>query len=76
MKWLVLAGYLIFAPFTYAALLAKANSISMGAGAGYAAEQCRSEAGTSAFLALLPPLWVGSPFVTGFYEHGLKWSCP
>jgi hypothetical protein len=26
-------------------------------------------------MALLPPAWILHPFLTGFYEHGLQFTC-
>jgi len=39
-------------------------------------EDCRTDMGISMLTGLLPPTWIIAPFVTGFYEHGFKFSCP
>jgi len=36
----------------------------------------RNHLAASCFFAMLPPLWLFSPFVTGFYEHGWTLSRP
>lgn len=41
-------------------------------GSDHAREQYRNGLAISCFFALLPPTWIASPFVTGFYRHG--WS--
>lgn len=40
------------------------------------ADECRRHMGAAMLFAALPPLWIGAPFVTGFYERGFKFSCP
>ncbi len=37
---------------------------------------CRHDLAFSIGWSLFPPAWILAPFVTGFYEHGFKWSCP
>ena len=58
---------------TWPALLADWQSIGDGE---FAASSCRHELGAAMGVAILPPVWVVTPFMTGFYEHGLKFSCP
>lgn len=36
---------------------------------------CRQDMGQAALLSLIPVTWVIAPFMTGFYEHGFKWTC-
>jgi hypothetical protein len=35
-------------------------------------EEYRSELGISALFAFLPPIWIASPFITGFYKFGWR----
>lgn len=39
-------------------------------GVAYAQEHYRKDLGFCGGWSLLPPAWLLSPFVTGFYEHG------
>ena len=37
-------------------------------------ESYRENLGISGLFAMMPPLWIASPFVTGFYENGWRLS--
>lgn len=37
---------------------------------------CRREMAEGMGWALLPTDWLIAPFVTGFWEYGMKFSCP
>lgn len=37
---------------------------------------CRSDLGFSALYSIIPPFWIASMLVTGFWEHGFQWGCP
>jgi hypothetical protein len=65
--WLALSG------ITYPAILAEEQHI--GRDDGFAEEHCRHEMGTSILFSLLPPIWLGAPFLTGFYEYGFQFNC-
>lgn len=41
-----------------------------------ACERYRSRLAMAAFFALLPPMWVMSPFMTGFYRYGWRLKPP
>ena len=59
---------------TYPALLADHQN-SAGISRAIERQFCRKDAGTSAFMALLPPAWISTPFLTGFYENGFQFTC-
>lgn len=70
---IILICYLTLAPLTYAELLAEFQSSAYGS--LNAARDCRTDIGDSALLSLLPPVWIADFFLSGFYEHGLQWTC-
>lgn len=37
---------------------------------------CRRDLAFSVGIAVLPPAWLITLAVTGFYEHGFRWRCP
>lgn len=72
-RLLIVAGYAVFAPLTYGALLADIQNTGLPE---YKVGHCRSDMGAAAGMALIPIFWVLHPFLTGFYEHGLQFTCP
>lgn len=36
---------------------------------------CRGNMAFSMFIAFFPPTWVIAPFLTGFYQDGLRCTC-
>ncbi len=34
----------------------------------------RHDLGVTMLWALLPPMWVATPFMTGFYQHGFQFG--
>lgn len=56
---------------TWAALFADVQAIGS---ISFANRNYREQLGVSCFFALLPPIWIGAPFMTGFYEHGWNWT--
>lgn len=72
----VILLYVVCSAFSYAALLAEAQSYWADVPGG-GAKTCRRQAGAALGISLIP---IGGElaaiFLTGFVEHGLKWTCP
>lgn len=56
---------------TWPALLADIQQDSVF-GRCYRVDRYRSHLSEAMGVALLPPLWIITPFVTGFYQHGFQ----
>lgn len=63
--------YLIMWILTWSALLADIQSIG---DKQFANEQYRRDLGIAILFALIPITWIVTPFITGFYEHGLQFG--
>jgi hypothetical protein len=72
MTWLYLVPvYIALWLWTWGALMADIQHLS---DVNWANREYRSDLGFSCAIALLPPFWLLSPFMTGFYEHGWQLS--
>lgn len=65
--------YFIFTAFTFASLFANLQNVVHDD--AFNRERCRQDMSMAMLFGLLPNFMIIAPFVTGFYEHGLKWSC-
>lgn len=69
--------YMLFLPIpllwwtTAAALFADWQSIGSDA---FSDREHRHYIGLAVLLALFPMVWIMTPFLTGFYEHGFNWT--
>lgn len=74
--WTVAAigGYLIMWALTWPAILAEFQQGHLTC--QFMEEHYRHDLGAAMLFAALPPLWIVTPFVTGFYEHGLQFGPP
>ncbi len=72
---LVIVGWLSMTVFTAGFLLANVQSI-FDDDCALARKMYRTNLGIAFGVALLPPVWILTPFLTGFWEHGWKLSPP
>lgn len=64
--WIV--GFLVSYPALFADLQHAISDVE------FAKKRYRKDLGVSMFYALIPPMWIATPFVTGFYQHGFKFK--
>lgn len=65
----VLIAYSAMSALTYGAVLGEFEN-------EFPDLSCRRHQGMAVLFGLLPVGWIIIPFVTGFYEHGLQFTCP
>lgn len=77
MKKIVLIAvlYIIGWGATYPALLAQERDLWSNLPDEWP-KRCRTELGFATGMALFPPAWLVAPFMTGFWEHGMQFTCP
>ena len=69
----IVAIYIAMFLVTYPALLADIQHDIDDANLNQ--EFCRKDVAAAVLFALIPPVWLLTPFVTGFYEHGFQFTC-
>ncbi len=72
MKIVIVIVWICMWGITWPALLADIQSIGSEQ---FARGYCRKDFAFMMALAVLPPTWVVAPIFTGFYEHGMQFSC-